>query len=154
MLPIHLDATGFARASPEQAWTVLTDYEALPRFVPGLVRSHVARHDARGVVLEQESRAGFLFFTHSVHLTLRLDEHPPRTIDTMLLHGDLRHFDAHWELEEATERGVHGTRIRYHGTLMPPFPLPPLLGDAVVHASVRRTVAATIAEIERRLREH
>lgn len=150
MPAIHLDATGFARATPRQAWAVLTDYEALPSFVPGLVRSQVLRRAAQEVVVEQESRAGFLFFSQSVHLTLRIDEHPYAAIDIALLHGDLRRFDAHWTLSETVEHGVPGTRIHYRGELTPQFMLPPLIGDAIVRANVRQTVDATVAEIERR----
>lgn len=143
-------AAGIARATPQQAWRVLTDYERLDEFVPDLVSSKVIARAPNEATVEQESRTGFLFLSLSVRMVVRIAERPQSALDVERLSGDMRHYAAHWTLEPVAFEGGTATRIQFHGELEPDFPLPPLLGDAIVQVNVRRMVEAVIAEIERR----
>jgi ribosome-associated toxin RatA of RatAB toxin-antitoxin module len=149
MFDIH--AKGFVRATPDQAWRVLTDYESLPRFVPDLVHSRIVSRSGQEIMVEQESRAGFLFVSQTIHLVVRINEHPTSRIDVALISGGMKQYDAHWELVPATEGTTSGTQIRYSGTMAPAFYVPPLIGNMIVQANVSKTVNAVIAEIERRV---
>jgi ribosome-associated toxin RatA of RatAB toxin-antitoxin module len=144
-----IHASGFVTAAPQQAWQVLTDYERLPQFVPELVLSKVVKRDGNVVLLEQESRAGFLFFSYRLRMTVRVTEQPYSAIDIALVSGGMRQYDAHWELEKAQENGRDGTRIRYSARMEPEFFIPPLIGEPFVQASVQRTVEAVVREIEK-----
>ena len=42
-------------ASPAQVWAVLSDYEALPRFVPGIRQSHVRKRGLNSALVEQDA---------------------------------------------------------------------------------------------------
>lgn len=144
-----INANGFVTAMPQQAWKVLTDYERLPQFVPELVQSKVVRRDGNEVLLEQESRAGFLFFSYNLRMTVRITEQPYSAIGIGLVSGGMKQYDARWELEDAQEDGRSGTRIRYSARMEPEFFIPPLIGQPVVQASVQRTVEAVVREIEK-----
>lgn len=143
-------AEGVARATPQQAWQVLTDYEQLHRFVPDLVSSRVLARGRNEATIEQQSRTGFLFLALTVRMVVHIAERPHYALDVERLSGDMRHYAAHWMLEPVALADGAGTRIVFHGELEPDFPLPPLLGDAIVQVNVRRMVEAVIAEIERR----
>lgn len=144
-----INAHGFVSATPRQAWKILTDYERLPQFVPELVHSKVVQRDGNEVLLEQESRAGFLFFSYRLHMIVRATEQPYSTIGIVLVSGGMKQYDARWELESAQEDGRSGTRIRYSARMEPEFFIPPLLGEPFVQASVKRTVEAVVREIEK-----
>jgi ribosome-associated toxin RatA of RatAB toxin-antitoxin module len=138
------------RATPEQAWSVLTDYESLPGFVPDLLSSHVLARDDDVVTLEQSSRTGFLFFSHTVHMVLRITEHPPSAIDVALVSGNMRRYNAHWELESLSNDGADGTRIAFSGAIEPAFFIPPPIIMPIVETNVRKMVQSVVREIERR----
>lgn len=143
-------AAGIARATPQQAWQVLTDYEQLDTFVPDLVSSKVIARGRNEATIEQQSRTGFLFMSLTVRMVVRIAERPQYALDVERVSGDMRHYAAHWTLEPVVLDGGAGTQILFHGELEPDFPLPPLLGDAIVQVNVKRMVEAVIAEIERR----
>jgi ribosome-associated toxin RatA of RatAB toxin-antitoxin module len=137
----------FVRASPQQAWRVLTDYERLPKFVPNLQSSKVISREGNEILLEQNSEAGFLFISQNIHLVVRVTEQPHSTIDVTLVSGDLKHYAARWEISPAAADGVDGACIAYSGEMEPNFFVPPLVGEAVVERDVKMMVEAVAAEI-------
>jgi ribosome-associated toxin RatA of RatAB toxin-antitoxin module len=147
-----IHASGFVRATPQQAWGVLTDYDRLAEFVPDLVSSKLVSRTTREAVVEQRSRSGFLFISQEVHLVLRIEEQPYSTLEVALIEGDMKHYDAHWELQPVERDGIQGTLIVFSGALEPDFFIPPLIGRPIVQANVKRMVEAVVAEIERRSR--
>lgn len=148
----QLNARQFVAATPQQAWQVLTDYEHLTEFVPDLVHSKVLTRGPHDATVEQVSQAGFLFMSHSVQMVVHIDEQPFSAIDVALVSGDMRHYRAHWALAETFQAGASGTLITYAGELAPKFFLPPLVGQPLVQAQVKKMVAAVMAEIEERVR--
>jgi ribosome-associated toxin RatA of RatAB toxin-antitoxin module len=145
-----LQASGFARALPQQAWRVLTDYERLPEFIPDLQSSTVLSRHGETTLIEQRSTAGFLFFSQPIHIVVQAVEHPYSSIELMLVSGDLRRYEARWELAPHLQQGWQGTRVNYAGMMEPDFPVPPLIGTGIVRANVQKMMEATLAEIERR----
>ena len=153
-----INASGFVHATPQQAWRVLTDYERLPQFVPELVHSKLVKRSGNEVLLDQESRAGFLFFSYNLRMTVRVTEQAFSAIDIALVSGGMKRYDARWELEDAQEQesgpgGRMGTRIRYSARMEPEFFIPPLIGEPFVQASVKKTVEAVMREIEKNARK-
>lgn len=145
----EVDAGTFVRATPEQAWRVLTDYERLVDFVPDLVASTVVSRGAREAIVEQRSETSYLFISHTIHMRLRIEERPFTSIDAALIEGDMKHYTAHWELTPAAQDGMTGSRIRFSGAMEPVFYLPPLLGRSIVQVNVKKMVEAVVTEIER-----
>ena len=148
----QLHAREFVPVTPRQAWQVLTDYEHLTEFVPDLVHSQVLSRGRHEATVEQVSRAGFLFMSQSVQMVVHIDEQPFSAIEVALVSGDMRHYRAQWTLGEVVRDGASGTLITYAGELAPKFYLPPLVGQPLVRAQVKRMVAAVISEIEQRVR--
>jgi carbon monoxide dehydrogenase subunit G len=143
---IEVHAEGYARATPPQAWRVLTDYERLTEFVPHLQSSVLVSRNGTDAVLEQVGNGGFLLIQQQIHLLLRIREEPHSAIAIHLISGNMQSYDAHWQLSE--EGG--GTRIGYRARLQPDFFVPPVIGPALIQKNIERMMQAVLKEIERR----
>lgn len=147
-LPFYdIRVDGFVRAAPQQVWKVLTDYGQMHMFVPDMMSSKVLSRDAGEVVVEQEGRVRFFFFSKTIHLVLRVTEQPFSRIDIALVSGDMKQYASHWELVPATQDGAAGTHISYAGKLEPDFFAPSLFGSALIESNVRKMVEAMMAEM-------
>lgn len=141
-------ASGFARATPERVWQVLTDYERQPDYVPNLTAARIVSRNGPELVLEQDGQGGFFLFKRAIRLTVRVSERQPSGIDVALVSGDMKRYSARWLLTPAEQSGTRGTRIDYSGLIEPDFFVPPLLGNAIVRADIRKMLEAVITELE------
>jgi len=130
------------------AWHVLTDYERLPTFIPGIARSSVRSRDGNRLTVEQAGAARFLIFSFPIEVRLEVLETPPYAVSSRALGGNLRRMDGRYELLPESARG--GVMLRYTGEIEPDFSLPPLIGLAAMRHMVEEQFTAMIAEIERR----
>lgn len=109
----------------EQVWQVLTDYEALPDFLPHLVKSQRLPHPESGIRVEQIGSKCPLHFCFSARVVLDLIEDFPQKIQFQMIEGDFKHFSGVWELSEAAEKIC---LLRYALEIIPKIPMPiPLL---------------------------
>ena len=145
---IELRARATVVAPPSLVWDVLTDYESLSRFIPGIARSTVrSRHEGR-VMVDQSGEARFLFFTFALDVRLEVLEAPPRSITSRAVGGNLKRMNGHYEIQP--DAAGRSTRLRYEGLIEPDFDLPPLVGVAAMRSMVEEQFTAMVAEIERR----
>jgi ribosome-associated toxin RatA of RatAB toxin-antitoxin module len=144
----EIQAVGTVRAAQADAWKVLSDYERLPEFVPGLLTSKIVSRKDHVCLVEQESRAGFLFLSQRLRMQVRIEELPASGIEVSLVSGDVRHYRAHWQLEALPDAA--GTRVSLTAEIEPAIYLPPLFGIPIMQESMRQMVQAVTAEIERR----
>lgn len=129
-------------------WSTLTDYEGLPRFIPGIAASTVLSRQGNRLLVEQRGEARFLFFSFPVEVRLDVVHAPPDRIASRAVGGNMRRMTGLYEIMQDDARG--GIRLRYVGEIEPDFELPPLVGMAVLHAVVEEQFSAMVAEIERR----
>jgi carbon monoxide dehydrogenase subunit G len=127
-------------------WEVLTDYDNLARFIPGLSKSAVQLRLANRVLVEQKGEARFLVFSYPIEVRLEVLESPSDSITSRGVGGNLKRMSGRYELRRV--RG--GILLRYTGELEPDFELPPLIGTLAVRTMVEEQFAAMVAEIERR----
>jgi carbon monoxide dehydrogenase subunit G len=130
----------------ELAWQVLTDYENLPRFIPGLTRSKVQQRGANRALLEQKGEARFLFFSFPIEVRVEVLESPHAWITSRAVGGNLKRMQGRYQLEPDGA----GVRLSYAGELEPDFDLPPLIGPFVLRTMVEEQFTAMVVEIERR----
>ena len=60
--------------APELALAVLSDYEQIPRFMPGVRTSRVRERAPGRLIVEQEAESRFMVFSKTVHLVLEVTE--------------------------------------------------------------------------------
>jgi ribosome-associated toxin RatA of RatAB toxin-antitoxin module len=85
-------------ASPEVAWSVLTDYENFEQFLPTVASSSVIEADASRKVVEQvDSRRILMMDVESTVRTENIEQAPDR-IYFQLVDGDLKTLQGYWKL--------------------------------------------------------
>jgi len=133
------------------AWQVLTDYERLPAFIPGLAKSVVRERLGDTLLVEQSGEARFLIFSFPIEVRYEVTERPQQSIESRAVAGNLRRMNGRYDLEAGEEPLT--VRLRYHGLIEPDFNLPPLVGVAALRGMAAEQFAAMVAEIERRAAE-
>lgn len=145
----EMEASGFARSPQKKVWQVLTDYERLQAFVPNLLSSKLLERNGAEALIEMKGRVGFFIMSRTIHLVLRVTEHPFSTLDVTLVAGDMKRYATRWVIAPSSHNGANGTHISYSGMLEPDFFVPSLLGAALLRADVTQMLEAVIAEIDK-----
>jgi ribosome-associated toxin RatA of RatAB toxin-antitoxin module len=141
----EVTASGAVKASPEAVWKVLTNYEAMPEFVPDLEKTKVLSRTGNRVIIEQAGVARFLFLSRAIHLVVQAAEEPISAIDISLVNGDMKVYNCRWEMTPLPDGG---TRIAYSGKLVPKFYVPGILGSNLIHRDIERMMAAVLQRLD------
>lgn len=146
---VEVRAKAFITAPQALVWQVVTDYERLPSFVPGIARSVVRGRQGGRLRLEQNGEARFLIFSFPIDVQLEVLESAPDWVLSRSVGGNLRRMDGRYDLVPAPARG--GVLLSYSGLIEPNFDLPPLVGTAALRHMAEEQFRAMVAEIERRV---
>jgi ribosome-associated toxin RatA of RatAB toxin-antitoxin module len=129
--------------SPSAAWAVLTDYEHIPRFMPGVRTSVIRERGAGWALVEQEVESHLLLFSKRIHLVLRIEEQ----LDALIFHdrcgGSFARYDGAWRL--SSEEGH--TVITYELTAEPSFDVPSVILKRLLRRDSGRMIASLKQEI-------
>lgn len=144
---VEVRARAFIAAPPALVWRVLTDYERLPQFVPGMAKSLVRERHGNHLRLEQSGEARFLLFSFPIEVDLQVTESPPDTVVSRAIGGNLRRMHGRYDLRADAARG--GVVLLYAGVIEPDFHLLPLIGVAAMRSMAEDQFRAMVSEIER-----
>jgi hypothetical protein len=140
-------ARAFLAAPIVVVWAVLTDYERLPAFVPGIATSIVRERRGLRLRLEQRGEARFLLFSFPIEVQLEVTESPPYSVVSRAVGGNVRRMSGRYDLRPDPVRG--GVLLLYTGAIEPDFLLPPVIGLAALRSTAEEQFLAMVAEIER-----
>jgi len=140
-----VQASMIVEATPQRSWQVMTDYDHLATFVPGFISSHMVTRVGNDGVLAQEGFVRFLLIKQSINLLLDVHEEPYSKVDLNLLQGNMRHYEAHWQLIPVDT--LH-TRILYNARLAPTFFVPPIIGVTMMKGDLHKMLDAVSLKIE------
>lgn len=143
---VVVDVDFLVDATPQEAWTVLTDYDHMSQFVGDLTSSRIIRRDGDRIEVAQQGRFRFGFFELAVENVRAIELVPMREIRSRLVSGDMK---ASAFTTRVTPQG-DVTRITNHGRFTPDRWIPPIIGPAVMQAETRKQFAEIRAEILRR----
>jgi len=143
---LYVEASAEIDADLLQTWRVLTDYDHLSAFIPGMHVSRVLAREGNNVVLEQKGEAWLLFLAFPLEVRLAVTEYPRRRIVARAVAGSFREMAGTYFLDQRDSHVV----LRYQGRMVPDFLVPPLIGTLVLRRDVERQFAALVDEIERR----
>ena len=146
----EVEATAQIDAEVADAWKVLTDYDRLAEFIPGMQESKMVSRDGLNVVVDQRGETSFLFFTFPMRVRLAIEEFPNDRIVSDAIAGNFKQLHGVYHLE-ARDTGM---QLRYEGKFTPDFSYPPLMGTLVVRSTVERRFAAMVREIEKTRRSN
>jgi carbon monoxide dehydrogenase subunit G len=102
------------------ALAVLTDYEQIPRFMPGIKTTLVHERGGGRTVIEQEALSKFMMFSKSVHLVLEISE----AAGALSFRDRCRKSFARYEGEWRLTAREGGTELVYTLTAEPSFDVP------------------------------
>jgi uncharacterized membrane protein len=145
---VTVRAEAVIEAPAALVWQVISDYERLPQFVPGIRRSAVVLRDGSRVLLEQSGEASFLLFSVPIEVRLEVEEAPPDTISSRAVAGNLRRMSGRYEIRPGPQPGT--VLLLYSGLIEPGFDLPPVFGMAALQWNVEAQFEAMVHEIVRR----
>lgn len=133
----------------EVVWAVLTDYENMPRYVPGIRSTRVIDSAPGKKRVEIEGVARFLFIEFPISTTVDAAYHPPGSITIDSVAGNLA---VRGIVRVLAEGGY--TRVDYRVRIAPDFWLPPLIGNFLIGRLIRRQFEGMVAEMHRRADGH
>jgi len=155
------EAVCLVQATAATVWETITDYPALPEFMPGIrsceviERSGVAREVER-LLVEQEGEFRFMVFSQPLKVRLQIEHRDARIAHARALSFDLgvlkgralEAFEGRYELQPGPSRGP--LELRYTSIMVSRFPPPPGIGNLAVRQNLEAQLRAVVAECERR----
>ena len=145
---IIIDVSFVVPVAPQKAWAVLTDFENIPQFNPGILSSRVTGRMGNHCHVLQKSITKYGFIVFSFESVREIKLVPFERIHERMISGNMRKMEETTELRP--ERGQ--TRIIYHAVLVPGVWMPAMVGDVFVKQEAREQFQTLINEIIRRER--
>jgi len=140
-------ATAPVAVDVETAWQVLTDYNHLAEFVPGMKSSRVVSVAGEPLRVEQKGEAGFLFFSRAFEVALEIEGLPPGQLKFHAVSGDMKRMQGEWRIRRNTDAAVE---LEYEAEIEPDFWVPPLIGTALMRRDVGKNVEGVVREMVKR----
>ncbi len=134
--------------SPDEVWSVITDYDNLGRYMPNL-QSHIVENSGSRQLVEQIARSG-LVPVLQFRLLLEFERQNYERLNFRRIEGNLLKFDGFWGVTS----GPNGTRIFYKLAAHHGYPLPSFLLSFAIRADTEKIMPAIVAELRRRERGH
>jgi ribosome-associated toxin RatA of RatAB toxin-antitoxin module len=133
----HLSARIQLPYARDQIWVILTDYDHLADFIPGLARSCRIPHPDGGIRLEQVGSQSLLKLKFCARVVLDMVEQMPNRLDFQMVEGDFREFSGSWVLEPASLNGRIGTELLYSIRILPPRVMPTRVIEGRLHQNLQ-----------------
>jgi len=143
-----VEAAAEFEAEVTLAWEVLTDYDRLSEFIPGMHSSRVVSRSKRGVIVDQNGEARLLFLSFPIRVRLEVEEFPYERVVSHAIAGNFKELRGAYTLEARGRRLL----LHYTGSLTPDFSIPPLIGTILIRNTVEKRFGAMVDEIVRRQR--
>jgi ribosome-associated toxin RatA of RatAB toxin-antitoxin module len=131
---------------PTCVWQVLTDYEALPEFVPNLQKSQRLPHPTGGIRIEQVGAQRFIRLKFSARVVLDVEEEFPRQLQFTMVEGDFKSFSGSWQLS-SLESNPQRTDLLYTLQVVPKRTMP----VGLVAKRLRRDLPLNLLAIRQRV---
>lgn len=143
---VIVDVSFHVRATPQEAWAVMTDFDHATDFISKLEKSVIlARSDER-LLVAQKGRMGYGPFSVMLETVTEIHLTPYTKMASRLVSGNMKK-------NEATTRLIadaSGTRVVYHLESIPDVWMPPLIGRALVEYETRGRFRQLVDEMLRR----
>lgn len=147
------------KAPAALVWRTITDYDALPSFMPGiracrvLSRQHTA--DGEQLSVEQQGEFRFLLFAQSMQVSLDIAHAGERVAHARATRFDvgplktraLDRFEGRYEITAVRDREVE---LHYTALIALRLPPPPGIGNVAVRQNLAAQLEAVAAEVARR----
>ena len=134
--------------APQRAMAVLTDYEEIPRFMPGVRTSVILERTSRHVTIEQEATSEYMMFSKNIHLVLEVSEEGDTLRFVDRAHDSFTLYEGTWRVTPKGE-GPGGSTVTYAVTARPAFDVPGFILKRLLRRDSRQMVESLRREISR-----
>jgi uncharacterized membrane protein len=145
---ILVDVSLTVKASAEEVWTVLTDFDHMAQFVSNVRSSKIVNRSAEGCRVWQVGRAGDGPLSFAFDSIQEFELKPFEEIRSRLISGSMKKLDGVTQLISLGNE----TTIVYHGVSIPNVWVPPLIGTSFIRTEVHNQYRDISNEITRRKR--
>ena len=143
---VIVDVICHVRATPQEAWAVMTDYDHATDFIAKLEKSVILSRSDEILVVAQKGRMGYGPFSVPIETVTEIRLTPYERMQSRLISGNMKKSEGTTRLiPDAT-----GTRIVYHLESIPETWVPPIIGHAIVEFETRARFGQLLDEILRR----
>ncbi len=143
---VIVDMEGSVRVTPQEAWSVMTDYDHATRFISKLEKSVILSRAKDRIVVAQKGTMGFGPFSVHIESVNEIHLTPFEKMQSHLLSGNMKKSDG---VTRLIPDGA-GTRIVYHLESIPDAWIPPIIGRALVEFETRGRFSELFDEMLRR----
>lgn len=138
---IQVDGEAVTDQSPHLIWKLLSGYDRLSEWVPGLTECRTVQMRPRHLILQRGATQLWLFKINFT-VTFEVEEVPEKTIHFDAVSGDFLEHRGSWRLQSKGGR----VRIRYEATIHPKFFVPPVIGPWLLESQLRQSLEALLEE--------
>lgn len=143
---LAVNAEAWVRASPQEVWVVMVDFEHMARFISNLRSSRVLSRDGSVVTVEQKGRASAGLLSFDFESVREMDLTPFSQIRSHQVSGTMSRFDGTTVLRQDGEL----TRIESRVRAVPGTWVPPIFGTRFIESETREQFSELLAEIAHR----
>jgi hypothetical protein len=143
---VFVDVNFHVRATPQEAWAVMTDYDHATAFISKLERSAILSRTDDTLLVSQRGRMGYAPFSLTIETVTEVRLTPYEKMQSHMVSGNMKKNESTTRL--VAEAG--GTRVVYHLESIPQVWLPPLIGRKLVELETRARFRQLREEILRR----
>jgi ribosome-associated toxin RatA of RatAB toxin-antitoxin module len=111
IIEVHASIT--IPVKPCVVYAVLTDYDKLPDYIPGILESHAERISNNRVKVRQAGTVKVMFFNVRMETLQEIEEVPKERLIFKQIEGDLKSYRGEWNLSEVR----NGTQLDYNAAL-------------------------------------
>jgi ribosome-associated toxin RatA of RatAB toxin-antitoxin module len=141
-----VDAVLVAPVSQREAWSVLTDFDAMAAYVPNLTSSRVMQRDGKHLRVEQRGVARWGPLAHEFTTLRDIELDPIAQVRSQAFGGTLRRMKSLTRFAAI----AGGTEIRHHLEFEVDTWMPDLLIEPFLRHEVREQFEAVVEEMVRR----
>lgn len=143
---MFVDVNFHVRATPREAWAVMTDYDHATAFISKLEKSVILSRTEDTLLVSQKGTMGWGPFSVPLETVTEVHLTPFEKMEGHLVSGNMKKNESTTRLlADAT-----GTRVEYHLESIPEVWIPPLIGRALVELETRARFRQLVKEILRR----
>lgn len=136
-----------------KAWEVFTDFEAMPRFLPGLASSRIVSKAGSVLVVEQSGTARYGIFSRSYRSQREVRLDPPSRVSSSSLKSadpDQPEISSQTVFEESGSGAAASCLARYTVEARPKGGIPAGLAASAARSVARANMEAMLRETARR----
>ena len=147
---VHVEVETLIEAPHDLIWEVLTDYDRMAEYIPGMRSSQLLRYEGQTALVEQHGVSELLFFKIPIDVIVKTTEVKPYSISIELVSGNLDHLSGRYHLSQVGDEDLWG--LSWSGFLDPSLPIPSFIAERFIRNNIKSQFLGIISQIEKEKR--